>query len=386
MLNFTFQNPTKIIFGRDSIRNLGVELKAYGNRVLLVYGGGSIRRHGLYDTIIGILKAEGIDWQELSGVQPNPRITSVREGVRLCRDQNLQVILAVGGGSSLDCAKAIAAAYYYDGDPWDLVTRKALIRQALPVAAVLTLAATGSEMNVNTVISNDDTLEKYGVGSHFLYPRFSILDPTYTMTVPPEHTAAGIADIISHILEQYFSPTEACEVQDQMAEGFLRVCFTLGPQLMRDPENYDLRANILWVSTLALNGLLGTGRVTDWSCHGIEHVLSARYDITHGVGLAIITPHWMRRVLNEHTMPRLCRYARNVWQLQGEDSPELALAAIDRSAAFFAEIGLGLRLRDCGIEENSLSSMADQAMSNRSLGQFMPLQSEDVLAILRAAY
>lgn len=387
MLNFNFHVPTRIIFGRDRIGELGKEVRKYGNRVLLVYGGGSIKRTGLYDRVIDILTGNGVSYVELSGIQPNPRITSVRDGVKLCRDNQVELVLAVGGGSVIDCAKIIAAGVNYEGDPWDFFIHKARITGALPIGTVLTLAATGSEMNVNAVISNEDTGQKLGIGSRHLYPRFSILDPTYTFTVPASQTAAGTADIMSHVFEQYFSPTPGGFILDRMAEAMLKTCIYYGPIAVAEPNNYEARANLMWTGTLALNGLLSSGRETDWGVHEIEHVISALYDVTHGVGLVILIPHWMRHVLSERTAPKLAEYARRVWDIVGDDDFVVASLGIEKTAAFFRSLGLATNLREVGVKESRLEEMADQLTANRQpLGAFGQLNRSDVLAILRAAY
>ena len=303
MLDFNIHFPTRIRFGRGKIENLGQEILAWGDKVLLVYGGGSIKRSGLYDQVLQIFKDNSITHVELSGVQPNPRISSVRQGVELCKKHEVHLVLAVGGGSTIDCAKIIAAGAGYDGDAWDFFTRKAKINYALPIGTVLTLAATGSEMNANAVISNDDTKEKLGTGSPVLIPRFSILDPEYSFTVPPEQTASGTVDIMSHIFEQYFSLTPETFIQDRLAEAMLKTCIHYGPIAIAQPDNYEARANLMWTGSLALNGLLGAGKRTDWATHDIEHEISALYDVTHGLGLAVLTPYWMQYVLDEQTAP-----------------------------------------------------------------------------------
>ncbi|MDD2373612.1 MAG: iron-containing alcohol dehydrogenase, partial [Syntrophomonadaceae bacterium] len=316
MLNFNIHFPTRISFGRGKIEDLSKEILCYGDKVLLVYGGGSIKRSGLYDRVLQVFQDNGITHVELSGVQPNPRISSVRQGIELCKKHEVHLVLAVGGGSTIDCAKIIAAGAGYDGDAWDFFTRKAKINYALPIGTVLTLAATGSEMNPNAVISNDDTKEKLGTGSPVLIPRFSIVDPEYTFTVPPEQTAAGTVDIMSHVFEQYFSPTLGTYIQDRLAEAMLKTCIHYGPIAIAQPDNYEARANLMWTGSLALNGLLGAGKRTDWATHDIEHEISALYDVTHGLGLAVLTPYWMQYVLDEQTAPRLAEYARNVWEIE----------------------------------------------------------------------
>ncbi|MEA1961824.1 MAG: iron-containing alcohol dehydrogenase [Bacillota bacterium] len=385
MLDFNFQSPTKILFGRNKILKLGNEIKKIGDKILLVYGGGSIKRSGLYDQVISILQDHEISYQELSGVQANPRIESVRKGVALCQEHNLQMVLAVGGGSVIDCSKAIAAGTFYEGDPWDFFIRRASVKKALPVASILTLAATGSEMNGNAVISNESTQEKLGTGSPVLTPRFSILDPQYTFSVPANQTAAGTADIMSHVFEQYFSSTSAF-LQDRMAEGVLKTCIEMGPIAVADPDNYEARANLMWAGSVALNGLLGTGKAQDWATHGIEHELSALYDMTHGLGLAILTPVWMEYVLSEETLMKFCEYANNVWDINESDDFATARGGIQKTAEFFQSLGLASRLRDVGVAESSLEIMASKATARGYLGSFKSLDKEDVLRILQQAY
>jgi len=386
MLDFNYQVPTRILFGKNKIEKLGKEIRKYARRILLVYGGGSIKRSGLYDKVVNILHEEEIEFYELPGVQPNPRISSVRSGVELCRKNNLELVLAVGGGSTIDCAKIIAAGVYYAGDPWDFFLRKAAITKALPVGTVLTLAATGSEMNGNAVISNEATQEKLGTGSSLLYPAFSILDPQYTFTVSPFQTAAGTADIMSHVFEQYFSVNQGAYLQDRLAEAILKTCIHFAPIALREPENYTARANLMWAGSIALNGLLGTGKITDWATHGIEHEVSAIYDVTHGLGLAILTPHWMRYVLAEDTLGKFCDYARNVWNLPGEDSFALAHQGIEKTALFFKDLGLAGSLKEIGVKESDLEIMAAKATARGSIGNYKKLSKQDVWQILRNAF
>ena len=386
MLNFNLQFPTRIHFGQGKIEELGKEILQYGTRVLMVYGGGSIKRNGLYDQVVQVFNNNGIYYKELSGVQPNPRISSVRDGVAICKEHNIQLVLAVGGGSSIDCAKIIAAGAKYEGDAWDFFTRKARINEALPLGTILTLAATGSEMNGNAVISNEATLQKKGTGNSYLIPQFSILDPVYPYTVPSEQTAAGTADIMSHVFEQYFSPTPGTFIQDRLAEAMLKTCIHYAPIAIAEPNNYEARANLMWTGCLALNGLLSAGKRTDWATHDIEHELSALYDITHGLGLAILTPYWMLHVLDEQTAVRLAEYARQVWGISENDEITAARAGIKKTAAFFRSLGLAGSLKEIGVENKSLQEMAEKAASSRGLGAFKTLHYQDVLEILQAAY
>ncbi|MDW8801325.1 iron-containing alcohol dehydrogenase [Clostridium sp. A1-XYC3] len=386
MINFNYNIPTRVFFGKDQIKVLAKEIKKYGSKVLLTYGGGSIKRTGIYDTVIQILKDNNISYWELGGIEPNPRITSVKEGVKICRENDIDFILAVGGGSTIDCSKVIGAAFYYEGDPWDLVSGKSRIENVLPVGTILTLSATGSEMDAGAVISNLETKEKLGCGHPGMFPKFSILDPTYTFTVPANQTAAGTADIMSHIFEVYFNKTEGAYLQNRMAEALLKTCIKYGPIAYKEPENYEARANIMWASSLAINGLLTYGKETNWSVHGMEHELSAFYDITHGVGLAILTPSWMKHVLDDSTVNYFVDYGVNVWDLDKDgDKFEIANAAIDKTREFFTSLGIPSTLTEVGINCENLEIMAKAAVRRGSLGNFKPLKAEDVLSIFEAS-
>ncbi|EPS47050.1 NADH-dependent butanol dehydrogenase [Clostridium botulinum CFSAN002367] len=358
--------------------------KKYGSRVLLTYGGGSIKKNGVYDKVIKILKSNNIGFVELSGIDPNPRVTSVRAGVKLCKENNIDFILAVGGGSTIDCSKVIAASYYYEGDPWDIVIKKAKINKALPIGSILTLAATGSEMDAGAVISNMDTNEKIGVGHPSMAPKFSILDPEYTFTVPKNQTAAGTADIMSHIFEAYFSKTKEAYIQNRMAEAILKTCIKYGKVAIKEPENYEARANLMWASSLAINGLLSYGKSEPWSVHPMEHELSAFYDITHGVGLAILTPNWMKYVLGDENVNDFYEYGVNVWDMNPEESKyEVAQKAIEKTREYFIELGIPATLKEVGIGEEKLEQMAEAATRNGTLDGFKPLSTEDILNIYK---
>jgi butanol dehydrogenase len=387
MLDFTYMVSTKILFGGNSIEHLGEELKQYGHRILFVYGQGSIKKTGLYDAVTDIFIKNNVIFHELSGVQPNPRISLVRQGVSLCREHDIECIVAVGGGSVIDCAKTIATGFYHEGDPWDLfLLGDSSVKKALPIGAVLTVAGTGSEMNGNAVISNEETVEKLAIHHDVLRPRFSILDPTYTFSVPKHQTAAGTVDIFSHILEQYFSPTKDAFVQNRMAESLLKTCIHYGPVVLADPANYEARAQLMWTSSIALNGLLGYGRVSDWATHGIEHALSAAYDMTHGVGLAILTPCWMEYVFNEETKDKFVEYARNVWQIEGTNEMVVAKKGIEKTREFFTTLGMPQTLRDVGVKQNALAKMAEKAVLHGAVGKFKKLGKNDVLTILKNAF
>jgi butanol dehydrogenase len=387
MLNFNYSIPTKIFFGRDKISVLGNQLKEYGSKVLLVYGGGSIKRSGIYDKVISILEENQISYWELSGVEPNPRIETVRKGAELCKENSIDVVLAVGGGSSIDCAKVVAAARYYEGEPWDIVVNPRKISKVLPIASILTLSATGSEMDSFAVISDMNTNEKLGTGHPDMAPKFSILDPTYTFTVPANQTAAGTADIMSHIFEVYFEKTKEAYLQNRMAEALLKTCIKYGRIAMDEPENYEARANLMWASSLAINGLLAYGKGSNWSVHPMEHELSAFYDITHGVGLAILTPHWMRYVLDDSTVDKFAEYGVNVWSIdEKQDKYEIANQSIEKTKEYFVSLGIPSTLREVGIEEAKLEKMAQQAARYGEVGNFKALSTEDVLNIFKAAF
>lgn len=386
MRNFHYSIPTEIYFGKGQISKLSEAVKKYGSKVLMVYGGGSIKKMGLYDKVIVLLKEADIEVFELGGVDPNPRVTSVGEGAKLCRENNIEVILAVGGGSTIDCAKAIGAAYYYEGDPWDIVANTSKITKVLPVISVLTLSATGSEMDPFAVISNMDTNEKLGMANEGMRPKASILDPEYTYSVPKNQTAAGTADIMSHIFEEYFSAERNAYVQDRMAEALLKTCIKYGKIAVEDPNNYDARANLMWASSLAINGILDCGKNNAWSVHPMEHELSAFYDITHGVGLAILTPHWMEYVINDKTLDKFVDYGVNVWGINSSlDKNDIAHMAIEKTRDFFNELGIPSSLSELGIGEEKLEIMAKQAVRFNLDKGFMPLDWEDVYYIYKRA-
>lgn len=389
MINFHYNIPTEIFFGKGQIQVLSKEIKKYGKKVLFVYGGGSIKKIGLYDEIINIFKENAIDFIELSGVDPNPRITTVRKGIDLCRENNIDFILAVGGGSVIDCSKFIAGGVYYDGDPWDFFIGKGKVKKALPLGTILTIAATGSEMNNGGVITNLDTNEKLDSGSRYLYPKFSILDPTYTYTVPKYQTAAGVVDIMSHIFEVYFTPTKDTFIQNSLAEALLKTVFKYGLVAFNEPKNYDARANLMWASSLSINGLLSYGKETNWAVHAMEHELSAFYDITHGVGLGILTPVWMEYILSDNTVEDIANYGINVFNLEKSLSPyETAKKAIDKTRDFIKSLQIPMTLKEVGIEEEKLEEMAIRAVKNHNgkVGNYPTLIEKDILEIYKRAF
>ena len=382
MENFNFKAYTEMLFGKGQISKLPEVINRYGKNVLLAYGGGSIKKNGIYDNVKGLLSDCNII--ELDKIEPNPKIETVRRGVSLCKENDIDVILAVGGGSTIDCAKVVAAGAFYDKDPWDLVTNPEKIDKVLPIVTILTLAATGSEMNGNAVISKMDTNEKLGTASVNMKPQVSILDPEYLYTLPSIQTAAGTADIMSHVFESYFKKTEGAFVQDKFSEGLLETCIKYCPIALKDPRNYEARANLMWASSMALNGLCGSGKPGAWTCHPIEHELSAFYDITHGVGLAIVTPRWMRYILSENTVDKFVDYAINVWKLENKDDKfALANEAIDLTEKFFGNCGIPMTLKEVNIDETHFDEMAKGAVEHGSLAYaYVPLNEDDVKKIL----
>jgi alcohol dehydrogenase len=386
MQNFTYWNPTKLIFGKNQLEQLKTEIPQYGNNVLLVYGGGSIKRNGLYDQVIATLMDLEVNVFELSGVEPNPRISTARKGVEICKREGIDFILAVGGGSVIDCTKLIAAGAKYEGDAWDLVVKKAFAHEALPFGTILTLAATGSEMNSGSVITNWETQEKYGWGSPVTFPRFSILDPTNTFTVPKDQTIYGMVDIMSHVFEQYFHIGENTLLQDRFCESTLLTVMEAAPKLVNDLENYELRETILYSGTIALNGMLSMGSRGDWATHNIEHAVSAVYDIPHGGGLAILFPNWMKHSLKENPS-RFKQLAVRVFGVDptGKTDEEAGLEGIEKLREFWSALGAPSRLADYEIDNSKLEVMADKAMVNGEFGNFKKLNRDDVLEIYKAS-
>ena len=380
--DFDFCTPTRVLFGKDKINELPKVLGAFGKKVLLVYGGGSIKKNGIYTKIQELLK--DFDLFELSGVEPNPRVSSVRAGAKICKEQNIDVVLAVGGGSVLDCSKIICDAAFYDGDAWDLVIDGSKITKALPLVSILTLAATGSEFDCAAVISNPDTNEKIGILNPLNFPKVSILDPTYTLTVK-KHTAAGCADIMSHIFEQYMVDGTNM-VSESLCEGILRTVVKFGKIAYDNGDDYTARANLMWASSLACNGICALGNdMAAWVCHAIEHELSAFYDITHGEGLAILTPQVMRYTLNDRTKARYAAFARRVFNISESDDKLAAETGINALEEFFASIGLPKTLPEVGItDDKHFKEMSEHACKCFPLHlAFEPLTPDDVDKILR---
>lgn len=386
MQNFEYMTPTRLIFGKGVVEKLPGVMAQYGKRILLTYGGGSIKKIGLYQKVLELLK--GFEVVELSGIQPNPKYDpSVLEGVRLCKEHQVDVILSVGGGSVLDCSKAIAAGACYDGDPWDLISYKVKAKAALPIVDILTLAATGSEYDCGGVISRTETNDKIGYIDPLLFPEVSFLDPVYTFTVSKKQTCAGIADAINHILEQYFCE-DATLMNDGFCEAGIKSLMVNGRKCLENPEDYTARAEMMFVCTLACNNIMSLGNSeSGWPMHGIEHALSAYYDITHGEGLAIITPRWMKHILNERTLPRFVKYGVNVFGIDASlPDREIAEKAIDATYKFFESLGMPMHLQEVGIDDSRIGEMAHHIAENEGLeNAYVPLFEQDFVDILKAS-
>lgn len=386
MDNFVFSVPTTIFFGEGQARAFADAVKSYGEKALIVFGGGSIKRNGIYDEITTALHAAGVKTVDHGGIEPNPRVESVRAGIALVKHEGVDVIVPIGGGSSIDAAKLIAAGTLTPGDPWTIVKKEVAVKDALPLCAVLTLAATGSEMDTASVISNPETKEKLGWKSAKVLPKASLMNPAYTVSVNAYHTASGTADIMSHTMENYFSVDDSAFMQDSMSEGILRTCRHAGPAAVKDGGDLEARANLMWASSWAINGLLSTGKAQAWSVHPMEHELSAFYDITHGVGLAILTPRWLRHVLSAKTAPKIARFGRRVFDIQTDDDVDAANEAIEALYNFFVSMGIPMNLKAVGIGEKHLAEMAKACADHAGgvIRGFVDLHEEDILAIYKA--
>lgn len=369
MDNFTYCTPTKYVFGHGAELHAGRELKAINaKRVLVCYGGGSAVRSGLLDRVEKSLRDENIEYLTLGGIQPNPTDPKVREGIELCRENRVDALLAVGGGSVIDTAKAIAAGVPYEGDFWDFWVGKSVVGNALPVGVVLTIPAAGSEGSGNSVITligDDGTLHKISLRTdYWLRPKFALLNPELTFTLPPSQTAAGIADMMAHIFERYFTLTEQTEVTDRVAEGVIMAIMTEAPKVMAEPDNYQARANIMWSGTLAHNGICGTGRREDWVSHAMEHEISALYGVTHGAGLAVVFPAWMT-FMAKHRPQRGAQLARRIFGIDEADDRTAALEGVKRLRIFFGSLGLPLTFAQLGIENPDIDRLVEMLHANK---------------------
>ena len=385
MLDFMYYNPVRVHFGKNALEALPEELSRFGKKVLLVYGGGSIKRTGLYDRILAALRESGKEVFELGGVMPNPRAEKVYEGIELCRREGIDLLLAVGGGSTIDCAKAIAVGAKTDRDFWEAFFKNwEEAYDAIPLGVVLTIPATGSELDKSSVITNMATHEKNGYDSELTYPQFSILDPTLTYTLPKHSMVNGIVDTISHLYELYISPPDEECLTDALAEACLRTEIEAARRAVIDPEDYDARANLMWTSSFALCGMLNNGKKTDWESHNIEHPISAPYDVAHGAGLAVVHPAYLDYIL-PNAVPRLKRLAVNVWGVdpRGKTDEEIARAGVAATRDFFRELGAPVTLGELGLGGEAIDPIAD--LTDLSCFSYQPIAREDVVAILRSA-
>lgn len=387
MENFNFYAPTYFAFGKGKEAEVGHLVKQFGGtKVLLHYGGGSIKKNGAYDGVVKSLTDAGIPFVELGGVQPNPRSGLVYEGIDLCRKEGVDFVLAIGGGSAIDSAKAIALGVPYEGDFWDYYQNPWTVTNALPVGTVLTIAAAGSEGSTGSVITNEENKLKWSAGGDALRPKFSVMNPEFYCSLGLYQTACGITDMMIHILERYFTNTEHVEVTDRMCEGVLKAIIQETPKVMADPQNYEARANIMWAGTVAHNNILGVGRQQDWASHDIEHELSSWYDCAHGAGLAVICPAWMKYVY-KHDISRFAQFAVRVWDCEMDfRNPErTALEGIARFEDFLRSIGMPLNFRELGAKEEDIPDMVKHLSLRGGVGGFVRLGDEDAEAIFRLA-
>jgi alcohol dehydrogenase YqhD (iron-dependent ADH family) len=386
MENFRFHNSTEIIFGKETEDSVGGEVKKYADTVLLHYGGDTIKKIGLYEKVIRSLKNEGIKYFELSGVEPNPTLKKIYEGIKICRDNDIKFILAIGGGSVIDSAKAIALGVPFEGDVWDFFMGKAKPKDAIALGVILTVPAAGSESSVVTVIKNEKTLMKKGLHCHMMLPKFAILNPELTFSISAFQTACGAADILAHVMERYFTQTKKADLTDRLCEGTMRCVIENTPIVLANPKDYDSRAEIMWASTIAHNGILGTGRVEDWGSHKLGHELGAVYGVAHGASLAVIFPAWMKYVY-KYNIKRFVQFADRVWGIDpcfGTEE-EVALKGIGSLVQFHREIMLPVTLKELGITDDRFAEMAEKELQWGTIGNFVKLNKEDIINIFKIA-
>ncbi len=386
MENFAFQNATRIVFGKGVEKETGKEAACWGKRVLLHYGGGSIKRSGLFDRVCTSLKAAGVEWVELGGVKPNPRLGLVRQGIEICRKKGIDSLLAVGGGSTIDSSKAIGIGVPYSGDVWDFYLKKVPVKEMLPLGVVLTIPAAGSEASNGSVITKEEGLLKRDAGGECMRPKYAIMNPELTFTLPAYQTACGAADIMAHIMERYFTRVPAVDFTDRLCEATMRSIIHNVPTVLEHPNDYDARAEVMWAGTVAHNDLLSTGRVGDWASHYIEHELSGIYDVAHGAGLAVVFPAWMRQVYKTD-VARFAQFAVRVWDVEYDfaDPERTALEGIRRLKGFFASIGLPTTLKELGVPADRLEEMARKSTEKGPLGNFVKLGAAEVLSVYKLA-
>lgn len=391
MINFDFRNPTRIIFGKDTIKQVGDVIKGYkGTSVLLHFGGGSIKANGVYDTVKKSLAAAGLKVVELGGVRPNPRLALIQEGIKLSRDNGVDFILAVGGGSVIDSAKAIGVGIPYQGDVWDFYTDKAVPTTTVPVATILTIPAAGSESSLSSVVTNDEGSFKRPLDIDVIYPVFSILDPETTFTLPPYHTGCGISDMLVHVMERYFTRELNVDLTDRLCEATMKTIINNAPVVLAEPKNYAARAEIMWAGAVAHNNSLNTGRIGDWASHMIEHELSAINDVAHGAGLAILFPNWMKYVY-KHDVQRFVQFAVRVFNVEQDfHNPEATVRkGIAALRNFFTSLGMPATLTEIGINEGMFQGIAEKVKKfdpvKGTVGNFLPLANKDIVEVLKLA-
>ncbi len=388
MQNFSFQSTTEIVFGKDTESQVADLIRKYGgSRVLLHYGGGSIKKSGLYDRVVKALKDGGLYFVELGGVVPNPRWSLVQEGDRLCRAERLDFILAVGGGSVIDSTKAMAAQVVSDKNVWDHhYMVKNPVEQSLPFGTILTIPAAGSEMSNSAVITNTDVAIKTHAFGPAMLPKFSIMNPVNTYTMPAFQVACGATDIMAHMMERYFTRDTGVDVSDRLLEGAMKSLIFTAPRALKEPENYEVRAELMWLGTVAHNNFLGCGRTEDWASHAMEHELSALYDIAHGAGLAIVFPAWMKYV-NQEQPSRFVQFANRVFSVGGQlnDSAAIVEAGIEALEAWFRKLGMATRLSELNLPTDAFEEMAKKACVYGPVGGFKPLGEKDVVEVYKLA-
>ena len=388
MEQFNFYSPTEFVFGKGRENEAGEYVRKYGgNKVLVHYGSQSAKKSGLLDRVFESLSKAGLDYVELGGVKPNPRDTLVYEGIELARKENVDFILCVGGGSVIDSAKAISAGVFYDGDFWDYYEYKAEVTKTLPIGTILTIAAAGSEGSGSSVITKEDGMLKRGLTTDMYRPKFSILNPELTYTLPAYQTACGITDIMAHIFERYFTTSTDVECTDRLCEALLLTMIKEGPIAVKDPTNYAARANIMWAGTVAHNDIVGSGRTQDWNSHGLEHELSGLYDVAHGAGLAVIMPNWMEYVYPTNVM-RFCEVATRVWgiQMDFEHPEKTAMAGIMAFKAFLHGIGMPINFKEIGAKKEDIPTLVEKlGIGDGTRAGFKTLNRDDVTAIYELA-
>ncbi len=383
MFNFSYQNATRIVFGKDQISELA-HLVPKDKKVLLIYGGGSIKRNGVYQQVVNALS--GVSFVEFAGVEPNPAFETLMRATALVKEQGIDYILAVGGGSVIDGAKFVAAAAVFNGDPWDILAKGAKVTAAVPLGCVLTLPATGSESNGNSVVTRYETQQKLAFSSELVFPQFAILDPTVTYSLPPKQVANGVVDAFVHVMEQYLTYPVNAPVQDRFAEGLLQTLIEEGPKALAEPENYDVRANVMWAATMALNGLIGQGVPQDWATHMIGHEITALYGLDHAQTLAIVLPALMQQQ-RASKGAKLLQYGQRVWQLQHQDQERLIDEAISHTRQFFERMGVPTRLADYGIKADAVDKLVDKLVQHKmiKLGEHRDITPEVSRSILQRA-